>query len=369
MGKLVIFDTTLRDGGQMPGVNFTARQKIDLAGRFSRFGIPLIETFPAVSKEEAAVTKRLAKELRGKGTEMVAVTMLREDQVQLAIDCGVRYVSLFTSLSDLHFNHKLRTTRKENLDKALRMINLCKRKGLKVLFAGEDATRADSRYLVEFAKAIGNRVECFMPCDTLGCATPESTHSLFAALRKKTGCGLGFHGHNDFGMATANALAAIGAGAELLSSTFTGIGERAGNVPTEEVLSALRFLRGYELRLDLSELTAICAMVESYSRIAIHPNKPIVGRNAFAHESGLHVDGVLKNPETYENFDPKLVGQERRILFGRKSGKNAVRHLIEKHGLALDAGRAFRILKDSVEPGRSFTETELAKVLRKTMVI
>jgi len=361
---IVIFDTTLRDGGQMPGVNFTARQKIGLAGRFSRFGIPFLELFPAVSKEEASVTRRLAKELRGR-TEIVAVTMLRKDQVRLAMDCGVRYVSLFTSLSDIHLRHKLRITRKGNLDRALETIRLCRGRGLKVFFAGEDSTRADPRYLLEFARSIGPHIEYFMPCDTLGCATPESTRSLFAALRKRAGCRLGFHGHNDFGMATANALAAIGAGAGMLSSTFTGIGERAGNVATEEVLAALRFLRGSEMGYDLGELTGICETVSSYSGIAMHPNKPMVGRNAFAHESGLHVDGVLKEPGTYENFDPALVGQERRIFFGRKSGRNAIRTILERRGLSVDPDRAICLLKTSKRlAGRSFTEDELVEVLR-----
>jgi homocitrate synthase NifV len=207
-------------------------------------------------------------------------------------------------------------------------------------------------------------VEYFMPCDTLGCATPESIQSLFAALRKRTGCGLGFHGHNDFGMATANALAAIGAGAELLSSTFTGIGERAGNVSTEEVLTARRFLCGRGRGYDLSKLTEICETVSSYSGVTLHPNKPIVGRNAFAHESGLHVDGVLKSPETYENFDPASVGQKRRIFFSRKSGRNAIRHFMEKHGLGIDVQSALQILKESSGKGRSFTEIELVEALR-----
>jgi len=365
VGKLIIFDTTLRDGGQMPGVNFTSKQKVDLARRFSRFGIPLIEMFPAVSKEEAAVTKRLAKELRGKGTEIVAVTMLREDQIQLAIDCGVRHVSLFTSLSDIHLSHKLRITRRENLARALRMIQLSKRKGLDVFFAGEDATRADTAYVTEFAKAIGPHVKFFMPCDTLGCATPDSTRALYTALRRKAGCGLGFHGHNDFGMATANALAAVDAGATLVSSTFCGIGERAGNVPTEEVLAALRFLYKRRTEFDLSQLTDICTMVESYSRINLHPNKPVVGKNAFAHESGLHVDGVLKDPETYENFDPELVGQKRRIFFGRKSGKNAIRTILERRGVKADPDHALHLLKTSARlMGRSFTEDELVGALR-----
>jgi len=319
-----ICDTTLRDGEQMPGVVFSPKQKIELAQKISGFGADIIELMPCISKSEAQVTKAIAN--LGLKAEITASTMLKKQHIDLAVSCNVDSVTLFAPVSDLHLEAKLKITREENTRNALEAIDYAKSHGLKINFAGEDSTRADMGYLSEFINTISPYIEYFLVCDTVGCHTPERSYLFFKNICAKTSCTIGLHGHNDFGMATANTISGLAAGAGVFSGTFTGIGERSGNVSIEEVCSALKFLYNMDLGINYSEMTEICRLVEAYSGISVQPHKPIVGTNSFSHESGIHVNGVLKNPNTYEPFDPKLVGQERRIILGKHSGKSSIKY-------------------------------------------
>ncbi len=318
-----ICDTTLRDGEQMPGVVFTPEQKIELAQKFSDFGVDVIELMPCVSSLEAETTKTIAN--AGLDAEITASTMIKKEHIDLAASCNVDSVTLFTPVSDLHLKAKL-MSREENIQKSLDAIDYAKNYGLKVNFAGEDSTRADIEYILEFIKKISPYIEYFLACDTVGCHTPERSYSFFRELCANTSCAIGLHGHNDFGMATANTIAGLAAGASIFSGTFTGIGERSGNVSIEEVCSALKFLYFIDLCVNYEKITEICRVVEKYSGISVQPHKPIVGVNSFSHESGVHVNSVLKNPSTYEPFNPRLIGQQRRIILGKHSGKSSIRH-------------------------------------------
>jgi len=357
--KCLICDTTLRDGEQMPGVVFGPEEKIDLATRFSEFGVDVIEVMPAVSNSEGILTRQLCS--MGLDSGITASTMLKKEHIELAIDCGVQSITLFTPLSDIHLKYKLKVSRDENLNRALDMVDFARGHGLGVNFAGEDSTRADINHVIDFINAIAKKIEYFIPCDTLGCLTPESTYSFFKKLKEKCHCKLGLHGHNDFGLATANVLAGIGAGAELFSGTFGGIGERAGNASIEEVCVALKFLKGIDLDVDYSMLTEICSLVQKYSGIRLQPHKAVVGENSFAHESGIHADGVIKHPRTYENFDPEFVGQRRKFLFGKHTGRGILKHILEEHGLSeLGADEKINYLKRISENShRSLSESEL----------
>ena len=329
--KCLIWDETLRDGEQMPGVVFSPEEKIDLAVRSSEFGVDFIDIMPAVSNSERILTKRLSN--MGLDADIIAATMLKKEHIEMALDCDVQGIILFTPLSDLHLRYKLKISREENLNRVLDMVDFSKEQGLKVCFAGEDSTRADINYVIEFANELSGRIEYFMPCDTLGCLTPSATYSFIKKLKENCRTPLCLHVHNDFGLATANTLAGLSAGAEMFSGTFCGIGERAGNAPIEEVCTALKFLNGVELDVRYDMLTKICNLVERYSGVKLQSHKPIVGENAFSHESGIHADGIIKHPRTYENFDPEFVGQTRRFLFGKHTGKNVLRYILKKYGI------------------------------------
>lgn len=325
MGNVLIHDTTLRDGEQMPGVVFSFEEKLTLAEKFIDFGVDLIDIMPTVSKTEFEVTKNLADFYPGK---ISASCRLKKEDIDLTMQTGVKRITLFTPLSDIHLEKKLRVSREENLMRSVEMIDYARYHGLKVDFAGEDSTRADMDYLLSFIKSVENRVEIFFLADTLGCLTPKSTFDFVSKIKQNCNCKIGLHIHNDFGLATANTLEGIRAGVDVFSGTFTGIGERAGNAPIEEVCTGLKFLHGIELNVNYEKLTDICRQVEEFSGIKLQRHKPIIGTNVFSHESGIHVDGVLKEPRTYEYFDPSFVGQKREFLFGKHSGRGSLKKIL-----------------------------------------
>jgi homocitrate synthase NifV len=326
MNSEFIYDTTLRDGEQMPGVVFSKKEKITLAKKMSEFGVGIIGLMPAISDVEREVTEYLSN--CGLKSKIIAATMMNKKHIDLAKDCNVDKIILFTSVSDIHLDNKLHISREENLENARRYAEYAKELGLDVSFAGEDATRADQDYLIDFINSLDG-LDYFLPCDTMGCLTPFATYDFVKRLKKETDCKIGLHIHNDFGQATANTLAGLAAGADSFSGTFNGIGERAGNASIEEVVLALRHQYGQELPLGYDMLGEICDLVEGYSGIKLQEHKPISGKNAFSHESGVHVDGILKFPGNYENFDPKTIGRTRKILYGKHSGKCGLKHLFE----------------------------------------
>lgn len=325
MKKIKILDSTLRDGEQMPGVVFTKSQKISLAEKILDFGIDLIDIMPAVSRLETELTELLVE--KGYSNNIVATTLLRKEHIDLASYCGVKNIALFTSVSDIHLDKKLFISREENLKRSLKFVDYSNDKGLKVYFAGEDSTRADINYLIHFINSMHDNIEYFFPCDTLGILTPRKTYNFIKRLKKETDCKIGLHVHNDFGCAVANTLSGIEAGAELFSGTFNGIGERAGNASIEELVTALKCQ--YKLRLPLNYrlLGGICRLVEKYSEVKLQSHKPISGENAFSHESGVHVDGIIKHSGNYENFEPGSIGRKRKILFGKHSGTCSLRYV------------------------------------------
>ena len=341
--KLSLIDTTLRDGEQMPGVYFTPKQKIKLAQLSSDFGSDIIELMPSVSKKEAEVTKSIID--LGLKSEVRAFCLLRKEQIEEAVKCGVNRVVLLGSISDIHLEKKVMMSREENLKKAIEMIDLAKSYGLKVDFAGEDSTRADFEYLVDFIKAIQSKIEIFMPADTLGCLNPLNTSLFFSSLREKTKVKLEAHNHNDFGMATANTLIALKSGADYFSGTFCGIGERCGNAPIEEVIMALKFFYDEPLNVNYKMINSLCQYVEKYSKIKSAATKPITGPNAFSHKGGIHIDGVLKYPGNYENFNPKIIGRERKFCLGKYSGKKLLLHHLNKNGIWLNESKIAELLQ------------------------
>ena len=362
-----IHDTTLRDGEQTPGVVFRPNEKIRLAKKAIEFGVDLIDVMPTVSDSEFRVTKELAAMF---GEKVSATCRSKKEDIDLAISAGAKRATLFSPLSDLHITQKLRISREENIKRSVEMIDYAVSRGLIVDFAGEDATRADLGYLKEFLQAIHKKIGIFFIADTVGCLTPEPARKLVWYVKNNTSCLVGLHMHNDFGMATANTLEGIRAGADVFSGTFTGIGERAGNAPIEEVCVALKHLYNieYDFKWKLEMLKEICDYVQKISGVTLQKHKPLVGENAFSHESGIHVDGVLKNARTYEFLEPEAVGHKRRIVIGKHSGKKALQHLVGgKISLdGLDASNmelAMKEIKKIHEEKESVSKEELQSIL------
>lgn len=330
-----ICDVTLRDGEQTPGVAFSRKEKIALARELDSIGVEIIEAgFPVVSPAE----KDVVKEIAGMGLDSQTCCLARSviGDVDAAIDCGVDFVSIFIAMSDLHLRYKYHKSCEEMTECALETIEYAKDHGLGVRFAAEDATRTSIDTLKKaFFMAEDYKVDYVSIADTIGILNPSSTSYLVSEIKKVVRTPICIHCHDDLGMATANTLAAAEAGAKQLHTTVNGIGERAGNAALEEVLVALRLQYGIE-RYDVSKLINLSNMVVKYSKVLPAVNKAVVGRNAFRHESGIHVAAILEQPRTYELYSPEMVGGKRNLVVGKHTGTKALKGILKDMGYTLE---------------------------------
>ena len=366
--EIKIVDTTLRDGEQTAGVAFANHEKVTIAQTLSDMGIDQLEVgIPTMGGDEKATIKAICK--RDLKASIMAWNRAVIADIEQSIDCGVDAVAISLSVSDIHIQHKLKKSREWVLENMYNAVTYAKKNGLYVSVNGEDASRADINFLIEFinlAKEAG--ADRFRYCDTVGVMEPFTLRDTIEKIYKVTNFDIEMHTHNDFGMATANAIAGIVGGANHIGVTVNGLGERAGNAALEEVIMALKFVYGYETNIDTTRFREISKYVSQASGRELPIWKAIVGTNMFRHESGIHADGALKDPKNYEAFDPSEVGLERQIVIGKHSGKAAIINKFREYEIELsneDAESMLELVRQtSVRMKRNLFDKELVEIYK-----
>ena len=367
--EIIVVDTTLRDGEQTAGVVFSNHEKIAIADLLDEIGVDQLEVgIPTMGGDEKAAIKKIAQ--RGLKASIMAWNRAVISDIEQSIDCGADAVAISISVSDIHIEHKLKTSREWVLESMLKSVEYAKKNGVYVSVNGEDASRADRDFLVQFiteAKKAG--ADRFRYCDTVGIMEPFKINNVIKDLRETTNFDIEMHTHNDFGMATANAIAGILGGATHVGVTVNGLGERAGNAALEEVFMALKHVYGYELDVDTKRFRELSEYVSRASGRELPSWKAIVGTNMFAHESGIHADGAIKNPKNYEAFSPDEVGLARQLVIGKHSGRASILKKFEEYGEELDNKAADWLLEKvretSVNLKRSLFDKELVQLYRE----
>jgi 2-isopropylmalate synthase len=363
--RVRIFDTTLRDGEQSPGVSITPEQKLQIAIKLDRLGVDAIEAgFPIVSHGEVQAIRNIKKS--GLNAEICGLARTLNSDIDLVIDCDLSYVHTFIATSNIHMQYKLKMAPEEVIQKAVNAVEYAKSHGLQVEFSAEDATRSDLTFLTKVFRAVGeagaDRID--IP-DTVGYATPEFISNLVGMLKEQISVPISLHCHNDFGLAVANSIAGINAGATCAHVTVNGLGERAGNASLEEFVMALQCLYKKEHNINTKLLYETSKSVSNIMGIAVQANKAIIGENAFGHESGIHTHGILNNPLTYEPIDPEMVGRKRWLQAGKHAGAHGIRAMLEDFGIECTDEQLHKIVekqKNLADKGKSISTAELLSI-------
>lgn len=343
--EIIIVDTTLRDGEQTAGVVFANEEKIRIARLLDQIGVQQIEAgIPVMGGDEKQVVKDIVD--LGLNASIMGWNRAVIGDIQHSLDCGVDAVAISISTSDIHIEHKLLSTREQVLANMVAACEFAKKHDKYVSVNAEDASRTEMDFLIRFATEAKNAgADRIRYCDTVGTMEPFTTYDRVNTLIQQVGIDVEMHMHNDFGMATANTFAGIKAGARYAGVTVNGLGERAGNAPLEEVVMALKYLFNTNLAFKTEMFREIAEYVARASGRELPVSKPIVGTNMFAHESGIHADGALKNPVTYEVFTPEEVGLARQIVIGKHSGTAAIKAKFVEYGIILEDRDAAAILE------------------------
>jgi 2-isopropylmalate synthase len=377
--RVRIFDTTLRDGEQSPGCSMNLDEKVRLAHKLQSLGVDIIEAgFPIASDGDFAAVKAVAAECRE--VTVAALCRTAEQDVLRAAEAlrGATHprIHTFVATSDIHLEYKLKKTRAEVIAMARRAIRLARSFAEEIEFSAEDATRSDVNYLCEvFAAAVDEGATILNVPDTVGYTLPNEFFELVGTVRervvgKRTDITISVHCHNDLGLAVANSLAAVAAGARQIECTVNGIGERAGNASLEEVVMAMNVRADslpFESRIDTQQIYSTSQMLSRIVGFGVQPNKAIVGRNAFAHEAGIHQHGVISNPLCYEIMTPESVGvPSNELVLGKHSGRHALALRYEELGYALDQGEldaAYRRFSELADRKKGIYDQDLISLI------
>jgi 2-isopropylmalate synthase len=331
--KVRVFDTTLRDGEQTPRTSFDYDDKRTIAAALDDANVHVIEAgFPANSEAEAEAAADIADSTDAATCGLARVV---ESDVEAAVNAGVDMVHVFASTSDVQIEDSMHTTREQVVERSVAAVEQAAASGADVMFSPMDATRTDPAFLAEIVEAVDEvGIEWINIPDTCGVATPRRFGDLVEFVGEHTDARIDVHTHDDFGLATANALAGVEAGADQVQVSVNGIGERAGNAAFEEVVMSAESVYGADTGIDTTAIADLSKLVAERSSVPIPVNKSIVGANAFAHESGIHAAGVIENSETFEPgvMTPEMVGAQREVVLGKHSGTHAVRKHLQEAG-------------------------------------
>ena len=366
MPELVkILDTTLRDGEQTPNVALSSEDKLKIAQALDELGVDIIEAGFAVNSEgEAEAIKKISG--AGLKAEICSLCRASTADIDAALKCDVDSVHIFLATSKVHLEKKLKITQEEARDKAVVAVQYAKDHGLITEFSCEDGTRTGLDFLDVVHRAIQEvHVDRIDIPDTVGVMTPTAMTQFVAEIKKSVKVPLAVHCHDDFGLSVANSLAGILGGAEEIHCTINGLGERAGNAALEEVVMGLQAFYNVKTNINSRKMAFVSRLVSQLTGIAVPPNKAIVGENAFSHESGIHVHGVLSECSTYEPMRPEIVGKERTFVVGKHSGVHAIQNKLKEYGLELNSDQIKEVVtrvKKWAESGKKLDDAELLAV-------
>ena len=369
VGHVRLFDTTLRDGIQAPGIVLSTDDKVSLAKSIGELGMDSMEVgFPASGDSEKSVIRNIVG--LGLRSKLYGLARCVRSDIDDVIDCSLKYIHLFIATSDVHLEYKLKKTREQVIDAVKDAVGYASSKGLEIMFSCEDATRTDIDYLKSvYRAAVEAGTHIINIPDTVGIAVPRAMFDLVKLLKEEFNVPVSVHCHNDMGLAVSNSLAAVEAGAEIIHTCINGIGERTGNTSSEEVAVCLSV--NYDIDcLNMNRIGSVSRMVSRYVGFPIPNNKPVVGRNAFAHESGIHVHGVMNNSSTYEPYPPEMVGMDRSITIGKYSGEHSVKSRLERLNIDFPDSLMEQLMsniKAIAFTGKEINDLELAAIAENTM--
>lgn len=342
----LLLDTTLRDGEQSPGLYFTHDEKIELALNLDSLGVDIIEVgTPSMGIEEQTVFESLKKQ--NLNAKILAWNRLIESDLYASLNADIENLHFSVPTSAIHLNSKIKKDESWILHQMDKIITIALKEGCTVSLGAEDSSRSDVDFLIsifQYAEALG--VTRIRYADTLGILTPEKTAKIISKITSNISIPIDFHAHNDFGLATANSLAAWKHGADVISCSLLGYGERAGNTALEEFVGMMHFLENRFEEFNLIKLKSICEKLSQFSSRPISPYKPLFGRDVFTHESGIHVDGLIKASQNYQFFPPENVGGKQYFIVGKHSGKSALRTIAQTYSHTIDDNQADQFIQN-----------------------